>query len=1093
MGERDDNLVTSLTTEQSADSTWSSPSSFIRLARLAWYLAFAASVIVLFVAVIMVFTSSPRGVTQTHLVFEDSAWNRSVKVLTYLAAGTSAFVSVGLAGLVYRQRARTKMGLFLAYYLLGFGILLAGPIELLQPLWPAAPFVNSFILLPIFTGPVTMYLFATFPDGNYVPRWSRWLVVLSLLSLPATFFVLPERIPGLLNSSDYLLIAVLFTLSMAVFGGAIYVQVYRYRNVSSNAQRKQTKWVLYGIVLWLSVMLLSSFSWMGAFRMPEGSLAPWWLPLGELAWVTSTVFLPLSLSVSILRHQLLDIDWVINRTLVYGSLTIGILVVYAGVVVAAGLVMQANSDLAGLLITALATLAFIRPARHGLQRAIDRLLGFSTARGELTTVDGAESTLDTQEGTARGAIPTLASDPWLSFPRKLWYPVATLGLLIFLASLPGHARQLTLLPHSGGLTVEPGSVAYALNIVSALFSIFASGLSLFLAALLFRKRSKETMALILSFYLLLHGVIIAGPLEALEPFIEGIADFSVTILGPAVIGPLTLGLLALFPDGRFVPRWTRWLVLGSVLFVPLSVVIGHPEMRDPVVRVITVVSYVVFFSAGFALVYAQIYRQRTVTDPVRKQQGKLFVYGFGMWIGFTAISSIPYMWLDSLPDGASPPAWIPGMTAFWWLSTAILPVALTVAIMRYRLYEIDFIINRTLVYAALTASVVGIYALVVGGLGVLFQSSGNAVVSLVATGLVAVLFQPLRQRLQQGVNRLTFGDREDPVSVLTTLGKQLEETISPQAAMEGIVGSIAHHLKLPFAAVEFDNPTGMETAVVYGKAPTSTVSFPIVYQTERIGSLVVAPRSVDEPLSEADGLLLQNIARQAGAAVKAARLAADLQRSRQQLVSAREEERRRLRRDLHDGLGPQLASQTLTLDALEKRLQHDPESAASLLHSLKSQARESIRDIRRLVYDLRPPALDELGLLGAIEEVVEGQRHSGLDAQVGARGSLPALPAAVEVAAFRIAQEGLTNVVRHAKASSCSLEVSMETQGTSDLLCLVIEDDGIGIPDQEANGVGLHSMRERAEELGGTVSIERRHPSGTRVRALLPFPEVGSP
>jgi signal transduction histidine kinase len=1061
--------------------------------RLGWYPAFFVSLLILAAAVILVLASSPQGVTQSQLVFEDTAWNRGVKILTYMAAGLSSIVSVALAALVFRKRADTRMGLFLAYYLLGYGILLAGPIELLQPLWPVAPFVNSFLLLPIFMGPVTMALFATFPDGKFVPGWSRWLVVLSVLSLPASLLVVPEGIPERFKTTDFLVVALLFSLSVTVFVGALYVQIYRYRHVSTAAQRKQTKWVLYGMALWITVMILSSFSWMGAFRLPQGSTAPWWLPLGELAWVVSTVFLPLSLSVSILRHQLFDIDWVINRTMVYGGLTLGVLAVYASVVVATGLVMQQNAGWAGLLITAVATIAFFRPMKLTLQKGVDRWIRPENQESKEALLGRAAIYEPGQLGDEASDASLGKASPWGRAARGLWYPAAGVGLAIFLASLPGHVLQLTLLPHGGGLTIEPWSLPYVLNLVSAAFSVFASGLSLALAALLFWKRSKQAMAVILSYYLLAHGVIIAGPLEALEPFIPGIADFSVTYLGSAVVGPLSIALLALFPDGRFVPRWTRWVALGSILFIPLSLVVGHPDMRDSVVSAITLILYVLFFSTGFAMVYAQIHRQRTVSDPIQKQQGKWFVYGFGMWIGFIAISSIPYLYIDSLPPGAAPPPWATGITSFWWLATAILPVALTVAIMRYRLYEIDLIINRTLVYGALTASVVGIYALVVGGMGILFQSSGNVAVSLVATGLVAVLFQPLRQRLQQGVNRLTFGDREDPVTVLTTLGRQLEETVSPQAAMDGIVTTISHHLKLPFAAIEFENPMGPVPAASYGKAPQKTLSFPIVYQTELIGQLTVAPRSADEPLNDSDRLLLENVARQAGAAVKAARLAVDLQRSRQQLVTAREEERRRLRRDLHDGLGPQLASQTLTLDALEKRIQQDPDSAAHLLRNLKSQARESIRDIRRLVYDLRPPALDELGLVGAVTEVAEAQRHGSMRIRVEARTPLPPLPAAVEVAAFRIAQEGITNVVRHAQASQCRVELSLENHNGRTYLCLKIEDNGIGIPDTGGKGVGQHSMRERAEELGGSVRIDSFQPSGTRIKAMLPFPESTGP
>jgi signal transduction histidine kinase len=227
-------------------------------------------------------------------------------------------------------------------------------------------------------------------------------------------------------------------------------------------------------------------------------------------------------------------------------------------------------------------------------------------------------------------------------------------------------------------------------------------------------------------------------------------------------------------------------------------------------------------------------------------------------------------------------------------------------------------------------------------------------------------------------------------------------------------------------------------------------------------------------------------------------LTTDLQRSRERLVTAREEERRRLRRDLHDGLGPQLASLTLKHDAARNLLPQDPQAVDALLAELKGQTQEAISDVRRLVYDLRPPALDELGLVSAIREQAAkygyllggsesgaGQKH-GLGFSVEAPESLPPLPAAVEVACYRIAQEAIANVSRHSKARTCRVRLSVD--GDEREMKLEITDDGVGLPADRRAGVGSVSMRERAEELGGICVTERVPAGGTRVLARLPLP-----
>lgn len=212
---------------------------------------------------------------------------------------------------------------------------------------------------------------------------------------------------------------------------------------------------------------------------------------------------------------------------------------------------------------------------------------------------------------------------------------------------------------------------------------------------------------------------------------------------------------------------------------------------------------------------------------------------------------------------------------------------------------------------------------------------------------------------------------------------------------------------------------------------------------------------------------------------------ADLQRSRQRLVTAREEERRRLRRDLHDSLGPQLASLLMTAEAVHALVPNDPSRAQQMLEGLAEQAQAAVADVRRLVYALRPLALDALGLIGALRSQVTHYDHSGLRVSIEGPEKLPTLPAAVEVAAYHIILEALNNTARHAEARNCTIRLALE--GSTDMLRLEVEDDGRGIEEDRRVGVGLTSMRERAEELGGSCVVEAIPSGGTRVRAYLPY------
>jgi signal transduction histidine kinase len=547
-----------------------------------------------------------------------------------------------------------------------------------------------------------------------------------------------------------------------------------------------------------------------------------------------------------------------------------------------------------------------------------------------------------------------------------------------------------------------------------------------------------------------------------------------------------------FPDGRLVSERWRFIVRFAVIFSivgaiysafepgeiqgsgfdnPLGIEVQHPFLQILSAAMLPLWLCVLFLSAASLII-----RFRRSAGEQRQQI---------KWLAF-AVLLIPTWFLVSPSVEAVSPALFRVLDP---LAFAGIPIAVLVAMLRYRLYDIDLIINRTLVYGTLTACIVGMYVLLVTYTGALFDAEDNVLISVMATGVVAVVFAPLRERLQRGVNRLMYGDRDDPYAVLSRLGQQLKLTTAPDAVLQAIVDTVAGALKVPYVAIALRKGNDIEPVAMYGTPSTGVqVVLPLAYGMQTIGQLVLSPRVPGEPFGPADRRLLDYLARHAEAAAYAMLLTADLQHSRERLVTAREEERRRLRRDLHDGLGPQLATLTLRLDAARHRLRQESCEVDTMLADIKSQTQAAISDIRRLVYDLRPPALDQLGLLPAIQEQATTCSQNGLLVSVEAPKYLPALPAAIEVAAYRIVQEALTNVVRHAGARKCSITVAI---ASGDKLEIKIVDDGTGLEEDRPTGVGFSSMRERAAELGGTCTVEQvKRMRGTQVHACLPLHRV---
>jgi signal transduction histidine kinase len=595
----------------------------------------------------------------------------------------------------------------------------------------------------------------------------------------------------------------------------------------------------------------------------------------------------------------------------------------------------------------------------------------------------------------------------------------------------------------------------------------------------------------------LGGVAAQFDIDLGAPIPTALAVEAIVLFNASLVGPSLGYLMLTFPTGRvYPPHWTRAVILAAIvkfigamleiLASPGRIKIFAPTINPLFLPALAPYQPVIAWTIGItglllplillAGLISLVLRYRASPAPER-QQIKWVMWGFGLLVP-TGATAFALIFLYGFAN-------VPFQITYVFAATAqvLFLASIAIAILRDHLFDIDVIINRTLVYGSLTLVVVGIYVLAVGYLSELFHESGSFILSLLATGLIAVLFQPLRDRLQRAINRLMYGERDDPYAVLSRLGQRLEATLAPEAVLPTLAETIAQTLKLPYVAIALQHASGneLEIAAAYGLPTSSAVRLPLTYQSERIGELLIAPRAPDETFTPAEQRLLADIAHQAGVAAHAVRLTADLQHSRKRLVTAREEERRRLRRDLHDGLGPALAAHTLKVGSARALLARDPVMAEKLLTELERDIEAALSDIRRLVYDLRPPALDELGLVGAIRESGARYHRDSLRVSVEAQEMLPALPAAVEVAAYRITQEALTNVVRHAQAHTCFIALTFNGE-----LSLEIRDDGVGLAEDHHAGVGLTSMRERAAELGGRCVIEALPTGGTRILAQLP-------
>lgn len=540
--------------------------------------------------------------------------------------------------------------------------------------------------------------------------------------------------------------------------------------------------------------------------------------------------------------------------------------------------------------------------------------------------------------------------------------------------------------------------------------------------------------------------------------------------------------LLLFPVA--VPgRWRRWLLLACVLGYA-GMLVGYSLQTEPLEtelgltsplavealgpwphRVGNVASFGLLGVMAAALVLLiHAWRRSSGTERARL-----------LWLAFGALVALIAICVAVLLPRAAG-----GVQAgLESLAVAAVPVATAVGVLRSGLFDITAALDRTLVYAVLTGIVLVTYfgslALMTGLLG---AEAGRAA-SLLASAAVAVFLAPVKGWLHRVVERWLYGDRAQPYRVLADLAARLERTTALDDLIATVTETVRGTLRLPFVDVVL-SPAG-------GAPPAGAVALPLVAHGRHEGSLVVGRRPGQAAFTDAELRLLEDLARQVAREVHVARLASDLQESRERLVRAREDERLRVRRDLHDGIGPTLAAAGLQVDALQERWSSDDPRVADLLSKVRGEIEQSVAGVRDVVDGLRPPALDDLGLAGVVREHVHALAATGLQVDLRCPPTLEVPSAAVEVAAYRIVTEALTNVVRHSGATRCRVELQVR----AGWLLVEVADDGVG-PGGGADGVGTASMRERAAELGGTLEVGPGATGGTTVSARIPIGGEGA-
>jgi signal transduction histidine kinase len=453
------------------------------------------------------------------------------------------------------------------------------------------------------------------------------------------------------------------------------------------------------------------------------------------------------------------------------------------------------------------------------------------------------------------------------------------------------------------------------------------------------------------------------------------------------------------------------------------------------------------------------------------------------WLAAGAVAA----WLAVVPEWLEfGPELRGGDTAGSLMVLATVPLLLVGAVVdaiRRRPGRFHGVAHEVIAWLVFAGAIVVVYTGVVAGFGVIVGKRGPTWLVVAATGLLALIAEPARRRIRDAADRLVWGARDDPLEVVRGVVEQVGAD-SGDELLPALVSSLQRDLRLDSVAIDVRTATGWHRQASRGPDTTYRRVVDLEQHGEVVGRLIVG-WEYGPQLRARDEHVLAELVGPLGLAVGWVRLAADLRRSSLAIVSAREEERKRLRRDLHDGLGPALTGVSLGLRTALRQLGRaaggaPPSPPHRLLAHAADEVDALVDEVKRIVRDLRPTALDQFGLVDAVVEFSRSLQGE-LDIELSMPNVPLELPAAVEVATYRIVTEALTNVVRHAQAARCWLTISAGATIDIDVV-----DDGVGFDEAVNDGVGWTAMRERASELGGSVKVARHFPHGTHLHVELP-------
>ncbi|HEX2064299.1 MAG TPA: sensor histidine kinase [Acidimicrobiales bacterium] len=567
----------------------------------------------------------------------------------------------------------------------------------------------------------------------------------------------------------------------------------------------------------------------------------------------------------------------------------------------------------------------------------------------------------------------------------------------------------------------------------------------------------------------------------------------------AAAGAMVTFVFLLFPDGRLPsPRWRpmSWLATGNLaLLVLLQALTPGPlhgeyqvavnpfglEAASGLLERLRTVAFVLLTANAVMGITALIVRLRT-SHAAEQQRIKWLLYS-----GALAALAVP-VWSLTLPDDGAQPVPVQALVI---LAILAVPVAAAIAILKHRLYDIDLVINKTVVFAVLAAFVTGTYVATVVAVGQAVGAVGPSGLglSIVATAVVAVLFEPVRTRVQLVANKLVYGDVATPYDVVTDFSQRMSAALSLADVLPGMAEAAARGVRATRSRVRLFLPDGGHQEVIWPGPGDAFYdhTVEVVHQGEVVGDISVA-KAPGETLTENDERLLSDLGLQAGLAMRNLRLTGELearlrelQASRERIVAAQDQERRRMERDLHDGAQQQLIAISIKLRLAKGLLAANPEEAANVLGEVQGDITGAIESLRNLARGIFPALLTQQGLAPALRAHVE---KMGLDAEVAADdlGESRFGPK-VEAAVYFCLVEALQNASKHAPGTPVQVKLA-RTDGS---LQASVADRGPGFsPERVTDGSGLQNMVDRLEAVGGSLEVRSGPGQGTQVLARVP-------